>query len=366
MLRVKNVCMTDEEVGLVFQCLNDFSVGGPRETYAVWLEQNGMSHRSPVLRSTMTAYANLDVAALIVPSTNPYVFSSEDKRWKSWREKQWLRLMGVTLLEKFLQAGVKYNRDEIEKFRNLVFPMIRPALSMTFVPAEKIPNLSESYLWGEPALPRGTRWPTVADASNEFDARKHIPQEKHCAFVGQFNMADFAGSLLAHTWPADGMFSIFSFSEKWSWGVREALISAVPSDADLERLSAPNDLIESGEGFEENEPQPYHDMIVEEEISLPSASWGVFAEEIPECGFGKRFHDLYEAMLSEVSNTAIGFGGYLQATTGADPSPGRDWERLVVLRPHPETDVIHFGIQKDALEKADFNLARYVWMDLNE
>jgi uncharacterized protein (TIGR02996 family) len=142
-----------------------------RLVYADWLQERG-DPRGSLLRASVAAFR----AGKKLPSAKAV-------------PKPWCDLVGITLLGKLRTAGLSDRAGSL-------LPLARPALRFKSAKAaEATLPVGAGRLGGRPDLPPETKWPTY--------------QEEPLAFLGQFNLADLAASLVCRELPADGVLSVF-------------------------------------------------------------------------------------------------------------------------------------------------------------
>jgi hypothetical protein len=340
-----------EECRLLHAALADFSPNGARARYAGWLEAQGERGRAHAVYATVRAFQDLSLAPLEqLPG-----------------DADWQRMIAAPLLSVFVRATASYDRDEAKALRDLVFPRLRPALSMDYAPADSEPEIGASYLWGLPDMAAGEAWPKTSELSDWFRARAEIPQDLHCGFLGQIAFADMKGSILAEELPSTGGFAVFAIIEVDKLGIVEVLVRPWDNAAALTRRAAPADLAEDAYGQGVNAPQPFHVMDVREVLSLPDAKRGRFAAEIPGCGYDERHDRVYDLMrdacIAGADDGLMGFGGYLSATSGDDPSPDTSSLRFAVLRSSLDAGLVHLAIPAADLRAGRLDGVQYVWND---
>lgn len=346
-MKITRVCKLPGEAAMLLPSIADFSVDGPRSNYADWLTTNGDKERANAVSATIDAYHTLTADAVTSLAGGAH----------------WQRMLAVPLLKVFIDNAQMHPRDEMETLRDLMFANLRPAVSLTYSPMQTEPAIGTSRLWGLPDLPEGEAWPKIAEVSNWYKAKEKLPLENHCAFVGQFAFEDFNGTAFGQDLPASGGFSVFAISEVNALGIVETLVKPWDNTKPLIRRAAPQDLIEDIIGDTVNTPAKAHEIELTECLSLPDATSGPYTSEIPNCGYGEPFSDLYYAVMDQCSNSGLGFGGYLRGTSGEDPSPDTNARRFAVLRTNPDVGIVHFSIPAGDLEKGELGSVRYVWND---
>ncbi|MEQ1809001.1 MAG: hypothetical protein ABL889_03675 [Terricaulis sp.] len=357
-MKIAKVTASESEARLLHAALADFSAEGAREIYASWLETQGDRERASALRATVQAYHTLDASSL----EGLHV------------DQEWQRMIAVPLLKTLSAARREHSIESLCGLRDLAFPRIRAALSMTLEPADA-DTLGQSRMWGLPDIPEGETWPKVGEVSDWFGAKSELPQDLHCAFLAQVNFDEMRGTVLGGELPLSCGFAVFSITEVEKLGIRETLIRPWSTSRPLRRTDAPEDLLRDPLGDSTNKPQAAHSIVLTEDLSLPDASWGPFAEAIPGCGFGEEFHAVYRQLSSACQKDSgydgagrswsnkYGFGGYLKATSGADPSPDMHAVRFAVLPADPDAGTVHFAISEADLRDGVVTRAQYVWSD---
>ncbi|MEE9328002.1 MAG: hypothetical protein V3U71_12015 [Cocleimonas sp.] len=344
-MKINTACTLFAEAEQLHTAIADFSSNGSRARYADWLDKQGDTVRANTVRKTIEAYQNLDGNCL------KNLSGSAD----------WQGMLGVPLLKTFIDNMEGFEQEELFKFRDSVFTHLRPALSLSYSPTTQEPKVASSYLWGLPDLAEGESWPKVAEVSNWYDAKDDLPADNHCAFIGQFAFQDFSQTVLGQELPTQDGFSVFTYTDA-NLGVVETLIKPWNPNATLKRQNAPEDLIKDASGDQVNTPKKAHTIELKEVLSLPDATGGAYTSIIPNCEWGEYFYDYYYTLMS-VCGSGLGFGGYLQGTSGEDPSPDAKSLRFAVLRTDPDCGIVHFSIPSKDLKSGQLNRIAYVWND---
>lgn len=347
LMKIIKACQLPGEAALLHAAIADFSITGPRSHYADWLAAKGDAGRAHTVRATIKAY---------------HAIRSDELADVSG-DAAWLSMVGVPILRAFIESAADYPRSEMESFRDLVFAKLCPALSLTCSAMERDPDIGASHMWGLPDLPEDQIWPKVAEVSNWFDAKEQLPPENHCAFLGQFSFRDLSETVFGQELPSSGGFSVFTIAEVEELGIVETVIRPWDNAQSSTRREAPVDLIEDKLGDQTNAPAPPEAIELTETLSLPDASWGPFGNAIPNCQWGEPHHDLYYELMDVCSPHKMGFGGYLRATSGADPSPDINARRFAVLPTRPDTGTLHFSIPAGDLKAGKLDRVQYVWND---
>jgi uncharacterized protein (TIGR02996 family) len=346
-MKIVRACSSPEECKLLRAALADFSRDGARRAYSDWLSARGDEARARVVRATIDAFESLDTSAF------------NDLR----ANLCWTRMISIPFLLVLDRARANHDADDLRRFRDLVFPRIRPALSLSYSPCKAEPDVGASYFWGLPDIPEGEAWPRVSSLSDLYSAKAELPHDHPAAFLGQIAFGDLHETVLGQELPRDGGFAVFAITEVWKLGIVETLVRPWNREATLTRCPAPSDLVEDRLGDSVNSPLPPHTIELEETLSLPDATDGLFAHEIPGCALGESYHALYEELRDACGAGVLGIGGHLRGTSGSDPSPGTSYLRLAVLRVTPDTGVVHFAIPAADLMGGRLDAVKYVWND---
>jgi hypothetical protein len=346
-VEIITACSTSKESQLLHASLSDFSRNGPRAAYAEWLAASGDKARSLAVRATIEAFHNLEQKPLDDLDLDPC----------------WARMLGIPLLSALIGGRLGHDTDGLKDLRDRVFRLIRPALSLSCDPYLGEPGIGDSYLWGLPDIPDGEAWPQISALSNWSDAKPKLPQDNHAAFVGQFAFRDMRETVLGQELPLDGGFMVFAITEVFKLGIVETLVRPWNNKASLARHAAPPDVVEDRLGDKTNAPHPFHFITLEEGLSIPDASDGPFAREIPGCHYDEEYCELYRDLKDACGAGELGFGGYLCGTSGGDPSPDTGSLRLAVLRTNPDVGIVHFAIPAVDLKNGRLDRVEYVWND---
>lgn len=339
------VSRSPEEAGFIRRCIVDFTKNGPRDSYAIWLRQNGDDEKAAILEVSVHAYQD----GLIEPFEALPLDTS------------WSRMLGLPLLRTLIQqtgGGQNYHR-----LKTLILPHLKPAVAFTYSPMEGVPDIGTSYLWGHPDLAPSDAWPVIADCSDSFGGLAGLPQDFPCAFIGQIGWRDLGKTICGQDLPRHGGVSVFAFTEVNELGIMETVIRPWDTDGPLARRAPPDALNNDPHGEGANGPFQPHTIQITEVLSLPDPTDGPFEEILPGFKWGNPDNDLYFALREACGDNELGVGGYLAGTSGGDPSPGIDWRRLLVTRVTPDCGVIHLGIPSSDLTMGRLDAAQYVWMD---
>jgi uncharacterized protein (TIGR02996 family) len=174
---IEKAGLSSDEFGFLAHIVSRPADDAGRLVYADWLEEQG-DPRGSFLRNFVEAYrANEPLPDLGgVPAA-------------------WADVVGLTITAKVAEAGLRRWGGEL-------LSLARPALRIeageaNFDDPPPPPTASgTTRLGGDPDLARGTDYPTGADG---------VPLH----FLGQFNLADFQGTVAGLSFPADGLLSLF-------------------------------------------------------------------------------------------------------------------------------------------------------------
>lgn len=336
MVVIEKACRSQEEIEQLYPALSDFSHDGSRNNYADWLNSQGETSKAESVLATIEAYQSLDLTALKNLSGN----------------EVWLDMIGANLLQIFLESSSEEKTERRIFIRDTTFAMARPALELDYRRSSEVPDIGESYLWGQADLPVDQDWPVFSECSDWFSCRDDLPPDYPCAFLGQFFYKDFKGCLLSEELPKTGGFSVFTITEPIKLGIVETVLRPLEPGSALSRRVTPEALVSDPLGDGYNSPHDYHTIILKEFLSLPNFGNGAFND-----------FSFDEHHAAEWDRNVTGLGGYLRGTSGQDPSPGRDHVRLAVLRTNPDVGIVHFAIPSEDLKKGELKNAEYVWND---
>ncbi|OAI48081.1 hypothetical protein AYO44_01375 [Planctomycetaceae bacterium SCGC AG-212-F19] len=163
------------EVELLARVVADLHDDPPKLIYADWLDERG-DQRGPFLRAFVRAVRQ----GAVLPDSAPF-------------SQAWRNLVGVTVIEGAFQHGLA---DRIDPILHLALPTI------TFdaeSPGRLEFPIGATKLGGCPDLPSVEDWPL----------RNELP----LSFLGQFNLADFKGTLAARDLPESGILTFFLFND---------------------------------------------------------------------------------------------------------------------------------------------------------
>ncbi len=162
------------EASILAQVVSDLSDETTKLVYADWLQEHD-DPRGPFLREFLAA-----------------VRTGEPLPQSEGLSKPWRDLVGVTITE---AAGTHGFADRIETFLKVALPTIRVTPSDAPVVA---PPIARSRYGGRPDLPADVEWPRWTNG-------------KPLTFLGQIDLADLTGSVVARELPPAGLLSAFYY-----------------------------------------------------------------------------------------------------------------------------------------------------------
>ena len=330
---------TSTERRLIEGILDAPTEAAPRLAYAAWLDAEGEVLRAKILRATCIAsHAFAELQASLAELPTAYA--------------GWSRLIGAQLIQHAHAQGFE---DFIARWLLLA----RPALELKVgEPTEGLP-LGASRLWGDPDLPPNTRWPTFADCKR-WEPHIQLPPESPCQFIAQINLAELAATPAARALPRSGLLSIFTHHEWEHTGSAGIYLRYFKDTSALERVPH----VDADEWNERIAP---HAMELVESLTIPDddAFRGPFAAAVGliDCDYAtsKKYREVRFA-----TGEFYGLLGHDSATTGGDPTPGEDWERLLVLPSDPSgVGIHHLSIERAKLLAGELEDHRLVWIDVD-
>ena len=339
------VAGSPEEAQLIGVSISNFTSDGPRQTYSDWLSKRGETDKANRVLASLEAYETGHAQALGDVSL----------------DDSWSRLMGLPLLRVLIEQTA--DREMFDYLKVLIFPWLKPALSLDYRPMESEPPVGSSYLWGQPDLEEGVDWALVSELPTEFGGFEAQHQTHPCAFIGQIAWRDFKETVFGQDVPEAGGLSIFAFTETLELGIMEAVIRPWSPESRLSRRAVPQALVDDIHGDGANELHAPHRLRLTEVLSLPDAHDGPFQALFPDCGWNEKYGEIYEALVEACGESCLGFGGYLRGTSGGDPSPDTHWRRVAVMRTTPDCGVLHFALPQTDIKTGRLDDVRYVWMD---
>lgn len=315
-----------------------------RQEYAGALERDGDATRAEIVRLTCRALALEKDAGLRDR------LQELPEQWSGWA-----RLVGARLISEMEQKG-------LSAYVPRWMPFALPGLALEVTPDPETPPIGSTFFWGDPDLPEGVDWPTYADCTRFFGPCSDIDPDSRCHFVGQVDLAQLARSPAAVGGPATGLLSIFAFEEYERLGIAEIAVMIFRDVSRLRRVPHPP-------LDEANQRRPCHRATLQHVLTLPENYDGPWAEAMAFVeGDGRRSHDAsaFDHVLQESGGERFGLLGHLRATTGGDPTPDRDWQRLICVPSGPERVIWHHvAIRSDDLATGNLERWRSVWVDMD-
>jgi len=326
---VERVGRSSEEFALLCAIVDDLASDTPRREYATWLQ--ALDDQRGLLLNEFLAACD---AGRELPSLEGV-------------SSAWCDITGLTIIGKIAESQTQAFRDEI-------LASARPALRLVvdelvvdvrdFRSTLPAPDaLGTTRLGGDPDLPAGASFPTAADG---------VPLH----FLGQFNLADFQGTVGGRAFPASGLLSLFrTQSDGMNCYSKNAdfprLVQLTPQNSRLTRLVRPTGLMDP--------PDPYRpELQIVETLRLPAdlSKW-------PDTPISQ--DDYWK--LDRVYPTNLGGTAYIvlgHVTHGSicdEPICDRpDWVQLVLV---PYTEGPDFGVNDMSLSyhlpAADLKTGRF-------
>ncbi|MCA9643459.1 MAG: hypothetical protein H6718_36260 [Polyangiaceae bacterium] len=262
----------------------------------------------------------------------------------SGAEADWAALVGAQIV---VESAETESLHHLSRWLTLALPALDVEWELGDAPVEH----GTTRYFGDPDLPADMPWPTLADCTKGFKvSADEIDFRSQCRFVCQIALDDLAQLPgFAHLMGL-GMLSVFSFGEAERFGISEVCVKWIRKETDLARRAHP-DLDEF------NQRLPDRKVRLKPNISLPEEYEGPWSADL-EVGDGCEPPD------SPASR--FGLLGHTRATTGDDPSPGKDWQRLFSL-PVDEDEVVWHtvAIRNSDLQRGELDQWRAVWVDMD-
>ena len=317
-----------------------------RSLYADWLAAQGDRERADFLRQ-------LDVVHQTLDGTDMPDLESVSL--------EWARMVGAASLSELLREGpympaVMLEKSQLAISRDRMFALVRPAVNIEWELEDGDDGVGNSRLWGEPDLPEDMRWPTLGTCLRPFDWEADLSAP--CAFMGQLNLSDFAESVVFGELPDEGILSFFSHIDQ-NVGALSVAMRFTADPVGIRRRSAPSDLDEDNQTF------PAHRVILSEALAFPDYS-GPWEHDLMLSDADKGVDDgAYHCIREGGGAALIGFLGYLQSTTGIDPTPDKSIRKLACLRVTPELGIVHLAISNKDLADGNLGAFMYPWYDFD-
>lgn len=315
-----------------------------RQLYADALERDGDPARAEIVRLTCRA---LDLATDVGLRDR---LQELPEQWSGWA-----RLVGARLISEMEQRG-------LSAYVPRWMPFVLPGLAVEVTPDPETPPIGSTFFWGDPDLPEGVAWPTYADCTRFFGPIPEIDPGSRCHFVGQIDLAELARSPAAVGGPATGLLSIFAFEEYERLGIAEIAVMVFRDVSRLRRVPHP-------ELDEANQRRPCHRVAFQDVLTLPENYDGPWEEAMAfteDDGRRPPHGSAFGHVLQESGGGHFGLLGHLRATTGGDPTPDRDWQRLMCVPSGPERVIWHnVVIRSDDLAAGHLERWQSVWVDMD-
>ncbi|MFK7998013.1 MAG: DUF1963 domain-containing protein [Polyangiales bacterium] len=307
----------------------------PRLRYAAWLAERGETLRASVLRETRAQRVSPHLDSLLAELTQEHF--------------GWSRLVGAQLVSR-AQA-----LDVADLARSWL-ALAKPALELTTTaPCDSV--VGASRLWGDPDLPPNAPWPTLADC-RQWEPEIELPLESPCRFVGQINFEELSTLEAAHALPRSGLLSVFAHSEWEATGSSSVCLRYYMDTTHLERTThVATD--------EDNCRLEARGLAFLEALTIPECS-GPFADRMGVASDDWDALDKHHEVRSATGGDLHGMLGHHQATSGGDPTPGVDWERLITLPIDQGPGVTHhLSMREDSLRTWRLEEHKLVWVDFD-
>lgn len=315
-----------------------------REKYKNWLIEKGELKRAAFIEQLSIAFQTMKISDM--PDLKDV-------------SAEWSRVIGASSLKELLREEPLYPAEELSKEelifnRDEMFQLATPTINIAWEKTD-IHNIGETRLWGEPDLPQDADWPTLNDCISPLDWEKDEKNlDSKCAFIGQINFADFKESLLYDSLPSKGLLSIFSYIDD---DVFNLCMRYYKDTSTLEHRKAPKSL------NEDNKTQQPHSAVFSEALAFPSYSgpWESSLQlEKEDQGLDE---GAYECLKEGGEADLIGILGYLQDTTGIDPTPSKDFRKFLCLKVTPECGTVHTAIKPEHAKQGVLEDYVYAWID---
>jgi uncharacterized protein (TIGR02996 family) len=329
-----------KERTLIGRILDSLAEDEPRARYAEWLRERGDAPRSNVVRAMCDRGGQIDVDALGA------ALSELDDEHHGWS-----RLVGARLVHEACSVG-------LQRFVTRWLKLGRPALELVVGDPIAEAPLGASRLWGDPDLPPGTPWPTLSDC-RRWEPQIALPADSPCQFVAQINLADLAARPAARALPKRGLISVFAHHEWATTGSASICLRYFPSTEELERVphAATN---------HDNRGHGGYGIRLKEALTIPEGHGSPFAKSVGIDDGDWETMEKHRQVLLASGGGLLGVLGHARATTGLDPTPGEDWERLITVPIDPDAVVIHhLAIKRSRLAAGRLEDHELVWVDFD-
>ena len=223
----------------------------PRRAYADWLHAEGDEARAKVVRASCPGAVDREALEAGLAELDA-------------TQLGWSRGVGARLVREMCALG-------LDRFLERWLAAARPALELLIGDAIDDAPIGASRLWGDPDLPPGTAWPTLADC-RRWEPDIPLPEDSPCQFVAQLDLAALARSPAARALPAEGLLSLFAHHD-WQTGSSSACLRYFESTEGLERVP-------HAETHPDNARRPPHVASLVEALTIPEGHAGPFVERM--------------------------------------------------------------------------------------
>jgi hypothetical protein len=337
-----------EELRFLRDVVADLAGTSPKYTYANWLESQGDLARAKFMRDYANAYSALD--SMLMPDLNLV-------------PALWSRIVGATVLKSMLEYITPTNREQLRVLVDRIFGLVRPTLSLCYDEQNDAdrtynPPIGRSFLFGYPDLPTGTAWPTFSDCLTFTVGDWEFPGDDPCRFIGQLNLSDIAGAVVADRLPSSGLLSFFANIETEEYGTFSICVKHTSLPTELFRAKPPSNT------RADNLPVTPRKLTLTEQLSLPDYADSPWENRLRIDEFGDLGVRIYKkACAAGCTDWHLGFFGHLHGTTGSDPSPDCEHLRFASIRVSADAGIAHLAIRESDLRECRTVALKYVWLD---
>lgn len=333
-IQIERATPLEGEAVFLEQLVDDQTSEEKRLVYADWLEEQGESDRAGQMRQFSNALKSGNAADF------PDVESTA-----------WTRMTGLRLVSSIIKRGFS---EHIQAWLRLA----RPALSYEGEDSsdDDIP-VGGSKLFGLPDLPPSISWPTASECEQPAWADAGLDPDGLCGFLGQINLAELAGTQVARDLPRAGLLSFFAFQEYDTIGTVDAHLIYTQDLSELKRVEPPGELDEANEL---RDPQTF---VFAETLDLPEKD-GPWKDQV---GLGKDYeqYERYREVWDDCGCDGLqSLLGYLQSTSGDDPTTDATWRKLICIETGAES-MLHFQIHETDLKSGTFSRSKLAWVDFD-
>lgn len=325
----------------------------PKEAYAAWLEEHGLNGRAKFLRQLMVAHESLQ----------PSDLSDFDDV-----EPCWSRMIGAPYLQALIEYGQELSFEQRKTLRDRVYGLAEPCIVMRYEEygeSDFDPEPGQSRYFGHPDLPPSVPWPSYGDCLHDFeDTDGVIDRDSPCFFACQVRTRDLWPMVAGYFAEQDKLLSFFTFVETETLGSQSACVIASEDLSNLSTVKQP------AKAHVDNEFVSVRQIHFTEELSLPDKYRSCFESTLALDEFGDLGRTIYEQIIDagrtpwdEDLSVSLAMFGYLQSSSGDDPTPTTKHRRLALVRCSVDAGIVHLGIDSDALAQQAWEKATMVWND---